>query len=50
MCPVLVGEGLVPLHKTEDLNVAVMKIYIRSCISVLIHCCISARRRGRRRK
>lgn len=50
MGPVLVEEGLAPLHKTEQLNATVTKTYIRSFLNVLIHHCIPARRRGRRRK
>lgn len=50
MGPVLVGEGLVPLHKPEELNATVVKTCIRSFLKVLIRHCISAGRRGRRRK
>lgn len=49
MGPVLVGEGLARLHKTEELDATVMKTGIRSFLNVLIHHCISARRRDRRK-
>lgn len=50
MGAVLVGEGLAPLHKTEELNATVVKTCIRSFLNVLIHHRISAGRRGRRGK
>lgn len=49
MDPVLVREGLALLHKTEMLNATAMKTCIRIFLYVLIHHCISARRRDGRR-